>query len=96
MTPAVSQSANALSGVLLFFVVYPERNAPGKPRVTVEFFRNGKAVGVSRPPVGSPDELNSYPMLQFARLPAGDYVARLIVQEGGRVSSESTSVTMVP
>jgi VWFA-related protein len=94
VTPAVSQSASASAGVLLFFVVYPPRDAAAKPKVMVEFLRNGKPVGISRPQIGLPDELNSFPILQFARLPVGDYVARLIVQQGTRVSSESTSLTV--
>jgi hypothetical protein len=96
VTPTLTQSARASAGVALFFVVYPERNAPGKPRVTVEFLHDGKAIGIARPDVGSPDEVNSFPMLQFTRLPAGDYVARVTVEQGARVSSESTPVTVIP
>jgi VWFA-related protein len=94
VTPALSSSASTSAGVLLFFVVYPGHSTPSKPRVTVEFFHDGKPVAISRPDVGSPDELNSFPMLQFAKLPAGDYVARVTVQQGARVSSESTPVTV--
>ena len=96
VTPALDRSASASAGLALFFVVYPDRGTPGKPRVTIEFFHDGKAIGISRPDVGSPDELNSFPMLQFAKLPAGDYVARVTVEQGTRVSNESTSVSVIP
>jgi hypothetical protein len=46
------------------------------------------------PDAGSPDELNSFPILQYAKLPAGEYVARVTVEQGGRVSSESTTVSV--
>jgi VWFA-related protein len=99
VTPALSESASAAAGVALFFVVYPDRDAsrtgPGKPRVTVEFFHDGKAVARATPDVGSPDELNSFPILQYTKLPAGEYVARVTVEQGGRVSSESTPVSVV-
>jgi hypothetical protein len=99
VTPALSESASAAAGVALFFVVYPDRDAsrtgPGKPRVTVEFFHDGKAVARATPDVGSPDELNSFPILQYTKLPAGEYVARVTVEQGGRISSESTPVSVV-
>jgi VWFA-related protein len=96
VTPALDLSASASAGVALFFVIYPDRDTPGKPRVTVEFFHDRKAIAISRPDVGSPDEVNSFPMLQFAKLPAGDYVARVTVEQGARVSIESTSFTLIP
>lgn len=96
VTPAIDRLASASAGVLLFFVVYPDRSTPGDPRVTVLFLRNGKPVGISHPQVGSPDELNTIPMLQFARLPVGDYVARVVVQQGTRTSSESAQFSVVP
>ena len=98
VTPALSQSASAEAGVALFFVVYPDRNAsrtgPVKPRVTVEFLQDGKSVARAMPDAGSPDEVDSYPILQFTKLPAGEYVARVTVEQGGLVSSESTAVSV--
>jgi VWFA-related protein len=100
VTPALSQSSSAKAGTALFFVVYADRNAsrtePVKPRITVEFFHDGKAVALAKPDVGSPDELNSFPILQYTKLPAGDYLARVTVEQGGRVSRESTSVSVIP
>jgi hypothetical protein len=100
VTPALSQSASVAAGIALFFVVYPERepNRTGfiTPRVTVEFFHDGQAVALAKPDIGSPDELNSFPILQYTKLPAGEYLARVTAQQGGRVSSEYTSVRVVP
>lgn len=94
VTPALNQSASAEGGVALFFVVYPEGTVPVKPRITVEFFRDGKAVSHASPDAGTPDELNSFPILHVTRLPAGEYVARVTVEQGGRVSSDSTAVSV--
>jgi VWFA-related protein len=98
VTPELSQSASAEAGVALFFVVYPDRDAsrtaPIKPRITVEFFHDGKSVARAMPDSGSPDEVNSFPILQYTKLPAGEYVARVTVEQGGRVSSESTGVSV--
>jgi hypothetical protein len=96
VTPAVDRSATASAGVGLFFVVYPDRTAPSQPRVTVVFFQNGKAIGYAKPDVGKPDELNSFPMLQFAKLPAGNYVARVVVEQDAHESSESIPFIVSP
>jgi len=96
VTPSLTHSASASAGVLLYFVVYPDRNTSAKPRVAIEFLHDGKLIGISRPDVGSPDELNSFPMLQLAKLPAGNYEARVVVKQGAHVSTESTPVTVTP
>jgi hypothetical protein len=96
VTPALSQSASAESGVALFFVIYADRASAGAPRITVEFLREGKTVARARPDAGPPDERNSFPILQYTKLPAGEYLARVTVEQGGRVSRESTAVSVVP
>ena len=100
VTPALNQSSSAEAGVALFFVVYPDRDASRsgsiKPSVTVEFFHDGKAVALAKPDVGLPDQQNSFPILQYTKLPAGEYMARVTVEQGGRISRESTSVTVIP
>ena len=98
VTPALSQSASGEAGVALFFVVYPDRDAsrtgPIKPRITVEFFQGGKSVARAMPDAGSPDAVNSFPILQYTKLPVGEYVARVTVEQGGRISRESTAVSV--
>jgi VWFA-related protein len=96
VTPALTQSASAESGVALFFVVYADRASASAPRITVEIFRQGKTVARMRPEPGTPDERNSFPILQYAKLPAGEYLARVTVEQGGHVSRESTSVSVIP
>jgi hypothetical protein len=96
VTPELNQSASAQAGIALFFVVYADRPGPVKPRITVEFLRDGKAVALARPDSGSPDEVNSFPILQYTKLPAGDYLARVTVEQGGRISRESTPVSVIP
>jgi VWFA-related protein len=98
VTPALDQSASAEAGVALFFVVYPDAGRSGlvKPRVTVEFFHDGQTVALAKPDAGALDQLNSFPILQYTKLPAGEYLARVTVDQGGRISSESTTVTVVP
>ncbi len=100
ITPALTQTASASGATALFFVVYPSLESAGvgggeKPRVTVAFFRDGKVVSRSSPDVGVPDEVNSFPMIESVKLPAGEYVARVVVEQGGRVASQSTPISVV-
>jgi VWFA-related protein len=93
ITPALTQTASAAKGTALFFVVYPNP-LDVKPRVTVAFFHDGKEISRSTPDVGSIDEVNSFPMIESAKLPPGEYVARVTVEQAGRVTSQSTSISV--
>jgi hypothetical protein len=48
------------------------------------------------PDVGTPDERNSLPILHYTKLPAGEYMARVTVEQGGRISRESAAVSVIP
>jgi VWFA-related protein len=95
VVPALSEEAKAGRDVGLFFVVYPDLSAE-KPKVTVEFLQDGKDVSRAQEDPGSPDEVKSLPMITSVRLPAGDYVARVTVDQAGRRSQESIAVRVIP
>jgi hypothetical protein len=91
--PALTQSGGDRSATALFFVVYPEPNAE-KPRVTVSFFKEGSEVARIQPEVGAADEVNSMPIIAASKLPAGEYVARVTVEQAGRASRESLAFSV--
>ncbi len=93
--PELAQAANSQAPTALFFVVYPEA-AAGKPSVTIAISRDGQEISRSTPEVGSIDQMNSFPMIQSAKLPPGDYVARVTVEQGGRASREVTAFRVNP
>ena len=93
--PSLSQTGNAATQTVVFFVVYPQPGAE-KPRVTVEFLRDGQPVAQTHPDVGIADEVNSLPLIAAAKLPAGEYVARVRAEQGERVAFESVAVTVRP
>jgi VWFA-related protein len=93
--PEIAQAANDQAATALFFVVYPEvsggKPVAEKPSVTIVMFRDGKEISRTTPDVGAPDEVNSFPIIESAKLPPGDYVARVTVEQGGRASREVTA-----
>jgi VWFA-related protein len=93
--PALAQTANAGKDAALFFVVYPESTAE-KPKVRIEFFRDGKAVYESALEVGTADEVNSFPVLASAKLPAGEYMALVTVEQNGRTTQQSAPISVRP
>lgn len=93
--PALAQTASAGEEAALFFVIYPEASA-GKPAVSVEFFRDGQEVQQSSVAVGEADEMNSFPVLAAAKLPAGEYMARVTVRQNGRVTQQSAALSVRP
>ena len=46
--------------------------------------------------VGEADEVNSFPVLASAKLPAGEYMARVTVEQGGRTTQQSAPVSVRP
>jgi VWFA-related protein len=89
--PSISQTGSGNTPTAVFFVVYP---APGdeKPKVTLEFSKDGETVARTSPEVGIPDEVNALPLIGGAQLPVGNYVVRVTVVQAGRKSEESTAV----
>jgi len=96
VVPGLSEEGKADRETAVFFVVYPEATAVAKPVVTVEILREGKTVSKTQPEPGAPDEVKSLPMISSVRLPAGDYVARVTVEQGGRRSQESIPLSVTP
>jgi len=95
VVPALSQEGKAGKDLGLFFVVYAN-TAAEKPRVTVEILQDGKPISREQEDPGTPDEVKSLPMITSVRLPAGDYVARITVEQAGRRSQESIPVSVNP
>jgi hypothetical protein len=62
----------------------------------VEILQDGKTVSRAQQDPGTPDEVRSLPMITSVRLPAGDYVARITVEQAGRKSQESIPVSVSP
>jgi hypothetical protein len=89
--PSLEQSGWEGANTALFFVIYPTSGTE-KPKVTVTYVKDGAEVARIQPDPGAMDEVNSMPMITAAKLPAGDYLARVTVEQSGRTSSESLAI----
>ncbi len=94
VTPELDARTPANEGASLYFVLYP--GAGAKPQVTVDFFRDGSAIAETHPQLGAEDDATSIPVVASAKLPPGDYQARVTVQENGRALSRWTAFTVAP
>ena len=65
VTPTLNTEFPKGTDTPLYFVVYPSATNPEKPKVVVEFFRDGKEIGRQAPPIdeSSKDATGGYPMV---------------------------------
>jgi VWFA-related protein len=98
--PALPPVVKPQTDAAVFFVVYPEmedgKPSDEKPQVVVEILQDGKRVSRSTPDLGLPDEVNTFPVITSAKLPPGEYVVKVSVQQAGRLSVETTVLTVNP
>jgi VWFA-related protein len=95
VTPDLTQTGGLERDPALFFVVYPNAGTE-KPSVSIAIYRDGAEVARERPEIGEADEVNSFPVIQAAKLPPGDYTARITVEQAGRASQEVTAFRVNP
>jgi hypothetical protein len=93
ITPELTQTGG--DETALYFVVYPTAQSE-KPAVSIAIYRDGEEVTRGRPDIGEPDEVNSFPVIHSAKLPPGEYVARITVEQAGRASQEVTAFRVNP
>lgn len=93
LTPNLIQSVAPGKDAVLYFVVYPRRDASGvrapEAKVIVDLLQDGKRMQRLEPPINAPDELGSVPVMLTAQVPPGDYVARVTVVQGPMATQES-------
>jgi VWFA-related protein len=94
VTPELDAKTPVAEGASLYFVLYP--GAGAKPQVTVDFFRDGSAIAETHPQLAASDDVNSIPVVASAKLPPGDYQARVTVQESGHALNKWTAFTVAP
>lgn len=95
ITPELDGTSKLAEGTSLYFVIYPGTGA-AKPKVTVQFLRDGAPVATSQPDLSGPDEVNSIPVIASAKLPVGDYQAQVTVEQDGRAIRRFTAFSVAP
>ena len=67
-----------------------------RPEATVDFFRDGAAVAENHPKLDASLGATSIPVVAAAKLPVGDYQARVTVRVNGRDVHRWTAFTVTP
>jgi VWFA-related protein len=83
----------------LYFVVYPDPAKAEKPQMMMELQMNGEAVARGMPELPAPDDKGRIPYvatLPLASFQPGEYLVRIVVQQGEAAVEESTVITIVP
>ena len=86
--PAVAESA----GVPFYFVAYTDKAVQQPPNLTIEFLKDGQAIGHSSPDVGVPGEdgrIQYVGTIPTATLKPGEYTAVFQLQQGPEVAQEA-------
>jgi VWFA-related protein len=91
VTPTLLEESKAGSAMMLYFVVYPNAGTPAeKPKLTMQFFADGKEVSRQMPSLPEPDKTGAIPFLAEAKLNPGQYEVRVTVQQGTATARESS------
>jgi len=89
---------SATPSLSLFAMVYPLAGAEA-PTATLEFWRDGKAVGRAQPELSAADQEGHRPcvaVLPTASFAPGNYEVRLRVSQGPATVEERTALVLVP
>ncbi len=101
IVPSLSDAIQSGPGTALslYFVIYPSVMLPGKPQLSLEFFRDGELVARAAPELPAPDENGriSYVASSSAEnFKPGQYEVRTIVQQGASAAQEHAFFTINP
>ncbi|HEY3743412.1 MAG TPA: VWA domain-containing protein [Bryobacteraceae bacterium] len=89
VTPTLANSIPNGAESELYFVLYPSSEIAERPKVVVQYFRDGRLVGNDAPAVPADDGQGRIPMLSAAKLTPGDYEVRATVTQGAKASRET-------
>ena len=95
VTPTLTDSIPSGASQQLYFVVYPSAESKDKPKVVVQYFRDGRQVGQGSPAFRD-DGSGTIPMLAAAKLAPGEYEVRVTATQGGRASRETAWIRVEP
>lgn len=101
ITPTLNSSVPKAEGsaIRIFFVIYPDKDAPSKPGVDVEFLQNGKSltkVPMELPPADAQGRIPYVMTIPATTIPAGLYEVRAVAKQGEATATASTEVRVEP
>jgi hypothetical protein len=99
VTPTISPSFNksTTTGLSFYLVIYPNKADLAKPELSMQFARDGDAIGGGSPPLPAPDADGRIQYIATAtteKMPPGNYQVLFLVTQGTEVARESVTFTL--
>jgi hypothetical protein len=92
LSPAISKTqANGLS---FYVVIYPDKSSQDKPKLTMEFSKDGQVIGSGSPELGNPDAAGRIQCVATAptqQIQPGDYQVRFVASQGKSAVQQTVS-----
>jgi VWFA-related protein len=89
IVPLVTPALDGVSQPHVYFVVYPDKNKPGKPQLQVEFFVNGQRLAAQTAELPPADPSGAVPMMVSAAMRPGLCELRITAIQGEARASGS-------
>jgi VWFA-related protein len=99
VTPTISPSFNksTTTGLSFYLVIYPDKADLAKPELSMQFTRDGDAIGGGSPPLPAPDAAGRIQYIATAtteKMAPGNYQVLFLVTQGTEVARESVTFTL--
>ncbi len=100
ITPSLDSHLRAEKGATMsiYMVIYPDPEIADKPKLTLEYLQAGKVLGGGQLPLGPPEKDGRIPYVASSPIenfPAGDYEARVTVQQGSTSKFSQIKFTII-
>jgi len=92
--PLASAALPAGSNPYLYFVLYPQKDNPGKTRLRVRFLRDGRQIADRTVSIGEPDPSGGIPMLISAAQKPGNYEVHIAMTQGHASAERSLAYSI--
>ena len=92
--PLATAALPAGSNPFLYFVLYPQKDNPGKTRLRVQFLRDGRQIANRMVAIGEPDASGGVPMLVSAVQKPGNYEVRVAMTQGRASAQRSLTYSI--
>ncbi len=99
LTPIVNPvyKKGSIASLSFYFVVYPDPNSASKPKLTIQFSRDGAVIGNASPELTPPDSDGRIQFVATApadKLEAGYYQVEFYIEQGSETTHESVTFTV--
>jgi VWFA-related protein len=98
VTPTLDSSLPKGTQTGLYFVLYPSAANPEKPKLVVQYLKDGKEIGRQMPEINdsAKDASGAVPMVTTAALDPGSYEVRVTLLQGKEAAQQAATFTIEP